>query len=162
MPNSSWEFPSDFAGGAQFLAFKQGLLDLYKPTAVDGRSFDGFWNASGRFEQYNASQSDYFAEVYSDLITYYQWNNFGAPWFEDFAVANDGRTPFVNPSPRVRWAYGQVNVTETEFNSSLAKRAVFEDFIDTAVLVPDQKTCSKSIYVVPLGRGAANYIVKRL
>lgn len=159
MPNSSWEFAPDFAGAEQFNAFRDGLLDLVKPASVDVRDFEGYWNTSGRFEQVNATASDYLYEVYANLITYYQWNNFGKLWFEDYAEQNDGRQPFVDPSPLVRWTYARDNLTEADFNSSTAKKELFKEFIDTEVLVKDNSTCSSAIYVAPYGLAQTAYRV---
>lgn len=159
LPDSSWTFAPGFAGAKQFEHFRAGLLSLLAPATVDTLDFEGHWNSSGRFRQVNGSLAQYLPEVYFNLVTWYQWYNLGKPWFEDYAKMNDGRQPFVDPSPSVRWAYARNNMTEADFERSTAKKAVFKEFIDTSVLVKDEKTCSSAIYVMPFGLGTAAYRV---
>lgn len=99
-------------------------------------------------------------EVYGNLITYYQWTNFGKPWYEDYAAQNAGRLPFVSPSPLVRWQYGANNVSEDLFNDGLAKKAYYKKFIINDVLVKDNATCSSAIYVEPENTGTTSYRVR--
>lgn len=162
LPNSSWTFADGYEGTDQFNPFKDGLLSLINPSDIDYKDFDGFWNVTGQFESVgNLALSDYLNDTYANLITYYQWNNFGQPWFEDYAAQNDGRQPFVDPSPLIRWQYARDNVTEAELNASLSKKQVFKDFIDQDVLVFENSTCSNAIYVEPFTLGATAYRVSK-
>ena len=159
-PNSSWTFPSTYAGTSQFNAFRTALTNYINPTTIDTRDFDGFWNSTGNFAKYgNETTSTYFARVYGSLIGYYQWNNFAVPWIQDYENEYSGRVPFIDPSPLVRWDYGRYNVSAATFNASLAKKQVWEDFVQQDVLPTDNTTCSEAIYVFPFTLGSTSYRV---
>ncbi|KAK1923360.1 amidase signature enzyme [Papiliotrema laurentii] len=157
LPNSSWTFASNYNGADQFNGFKSGLLDLLNPATVDTRSWEGYWNATGYFDRVGASASTWLQPTYARLIGYWQWNFFGKPWIADYEAQNDNRAPFIDPSPRVRWAYARDNVTEAVWNASLAQKATWKEFVDTQVLVSDEQTCSSAIYVEPITLGNTNY-----
>ena len=161
LPNSSWTFASNYNGADQFNAFKSGLLDLLNPATVDTRSWEGYWNATGYFDRVGASASTWLQPTYARLIGYWQWNFFGKPWIADYEAQNDNRAPFIDPSPRVRWAYARDNVTEAVWNASLAQKATWKELVDTQVLVSDEQTCSSAIYVEPITLGNTNYRVSR-
>jgi hypothetical protein len=158
LPNSSWTFESDYAGTEQYNAFKDGLTKFLTPS-VDNRDFEGFWNSTGRFDTKNESSSAYMADVYGNLITYYQWTKFGKPWYEDYAKQNDGRLPFVSPSPLIRWQYGANNVSEELFQDGLARKEYYQDFITSDVLISNNTTCSSAIYAEPANTGTTSYRV---
>ena len=160
VPNSSWTFDDDYAGTEQYDKFRTALTDFLAPSSVENQSLEGYWNSTGRYEAQNASSSDYMEEVYGNLITYYQWTNFGQPWYEDYAAQNDGRLPFVSPSPLVRWQYGANNVSEELFNDGLAKKEYYQEFITSDVLIKDDTTCSNAIYAEPANTGSTSYRVR--
>ncbi|KAK8865571.1 hypothetical protein IAR55_000715 [Kwoniella newhampshirensis] len=157
LPNDSWTFPDGFAGTETFETFRQSLISLVQPSDIDGRSFEGFWNSTGTYDAVGGqSAASYMNTTYANLITYYQWHNFGAQWFEDYASQNDGRTPFVDPSPSTRWGWGR-NLTEAEFNASSTEKQTWKNLIDSQVLVSDNTSCSSSLVVYPYGLGNTNY-----
>jgi hypothetical protein len=159
LPNSSWTFGPSYAGTEQYNTFKSALTDFLAPSSVDNKSFEGFWNSTGRFDANNVSSSAYMNGVYGNLITYYQWTEFGQPWYEDYAAQNDGRLPFVAPSPLIRWQYGANNVSEELFNDGLARKEYYKEFITSEVLVTDEVTCSNAIYAEPANTGSTSYRV---
>jgi hypothetical protein len=146
-PNSSWTFAANYSGAAQFNAFRQSLTDFLKPSNIEYNSFNGYWNTTGRFDSVGGqTPTSYLSNTYAQLITYYQWTQFGQPWFVDYAAL-------------VRWNYARNNVTEESFQASLAKKQVFEDFITQDVLKKDNETCSNAIYVDTIGLGMTSYRV---
>lgn len=157
IPNSSWTFGPTYAGTEQYDAFRTALTDFLAPSEVNSQSFEGFWNSTGRFDTNKGSSSAYMNGVYGNLISYYQWTQFGQPWYEDYAAQNDGRLPFVSPSPLVRWQYGANNVSEELFQDGLARKEYYQEFITGDVLVADNATCSNAIYAEPANTGSTSY-----
>lgn len=100
--------------------------------------------------------------VYSHLITYDQWTNFGAPWFADYAASHDGRTPAIGPSPTTRWGYAATNLTVANYTEAVRRKEVFKTFLEENLLSPDDETCSSSIVLMPWTTGATSYRVSRL
>jgi hypothetical protein len=160
LPNSSWTFSSDYPGADQFNAFKSGLLDLIHPTSIDERDFEQFWNSTGYYDKVGGqAAAEYLNATYANLIGYYQWNNLGKPWFEDYASQNDGRQPFVDPAPLVRWSYARDNLTAADFNASLETKRMWKEFVDNKILITDDQACSNALYVYPYGLGQTDYRV---
>jgi hypothetical protein len=123
---------------------------LIKPTTVDSLSDESYWNNTGQFAAHNnTSVNSYLGVGYGIMIDYNQWHTFGVPWFADYAAQNDGRTPFVAPSPRIRWAYGRVNITADDYQEAVARKQEYAEWFNSNVLVPDNRTCSNSLYVTP-------------
>ena len=160
-PNSSWTFAANSTTGPIFNALRTALTSYVKPSTIETQEFEGYWNATGRFQTYNGTSSTYLTAVYGTLIAYFQYTNFGIPWIADYSRQNEGRVPFISPSPLVRWNFGRDNVTQTSFDAALAKKQVYEDFIKSAVLQSDAERCSRSIYVTPSTVGTASYRVSR-
>lgn len=158
-PNSSWTFPANSSTGAIFSSFRTALTAYAKPTSIETQDFEGYWNTSGRFQTYSSNSSTYLNAVYGTLITYFQWTNFGVPWIADYQAQNEGRVPFISPSPLVRWNYGRDNVTQASFDAALGKKQVYQDFIKSAVLQPDAQRCSRAIYLAPNSLGTPSYRV---
>jgi hypothetical protein len=46
-------------------------------------------------------------QVFGTLISTYQWLHLGVPFFQDYAAKHDGRTPYINPGPLLRWRIGE-------------------------------------------------------
>lgn len=100
--------------------------------------------------------------VYSHLITYDQWTNFGKPWFDDYAATHDGRKPALGPSPEIRWGYAQNNLTVANYTEAVRRKEVFKTFVEDNLLATDAETCSNSIVLMPWSVGRTNYRVRRL
>ncbi|KAB2572169.1 Amidase 1 [Lasiodiplodia theobromae] len=65
------------------------------------------------------------------------------PWYAEYAAANDGRLPFVDPAPLARWAYGD-NSSAT-IAEAVANKTQFMTWFNSSVLAPDAETCSSSL-----------------
>ncbi|KAL0261683.1 hypothetical protein SLS55_003113 [Diplodia seriata] len=65
------------------------------------------------------------------------------PWYAEYAAANDGRLPFVDPAPLARWSYGD-NSSAT-IAEAVANKTQFMSWFNSSVLAPDAKTCSSSL-----------------
>lgn len=62
--------------------------------------------------------------------------------YSDYASANDGRRPFVDPSPLGRWAFGDLSPSLEE---GLANKTTFMKWFTTNILYRDDKSCSQAI-----------------
>lgn len=158
-PTSSWTFAANSTTGPIFNAFRQTLTEFLSSPSIETQTFEQYWNSSGRQATYGANSSTYLDGAYTALTSYNQWNNFGAPWIADCSAQNEGRIPFINPTPLVRWAFGCDNVTQAIFEESEIKKQVYSDFVQGAVLQPDAERCSRAIYLAPNSLGTTNYRV---
>jgi hypothetical protein len=104
----------------------------------------------------DANLDDLLNLTYAMLISQRQIKNIREPFFRDYAAAHDGRTPFVDPVPLVRWAFG-ASFPPTEVDVANANRTLFGNWFDQHVLVPDAQTCSDSIMMYVGAQAFINY-----
>lgn len=138
------------------------MLDFVKPQTVDTSSNDeAIWNTTGYYEiAGNRNISTYMGGNWGGLVYHWQWFNFGLPFFQDYRAANDGRIPFVAPSPAGRWSFGRTNVSEELFQDFMQRKATYESFIKDHVLTYNNETCTNAIIVTPSNIGSGpNYRV---
>jgi hypothetical protein len=97
-------------------------------------------------------------QVYGILISVYQWLNVGVPFYNDYAEKHDGRTPFVNPNPLLRWNIGQES-GQPAFKEAWHNKTFFYDWWNApgGFGANNTDTCSDAIYVYPNSVGAINY-----
>lgn len=112
-----------------FLAANTTTIDL--PSA---------WSAA-QPSNVTASLDAYLNLTYPVIIAQQQIKNVRDPFYADYAAANDGRKPFVNPSPLARWAFGE-SFPPTQLAEENRKRKVFSDWFSSEVLAPNDETCS--------------------
>lgn len=150
-------FPPNASNDAEdvllsFLAKLETFLDV-KSSVLD---YDSIWAKSPQAEAANASTlSDLLSLTYPTLISKQQYNIFGKPFIADYGAANDGRMPFLDPNPMVRWAFGKSNQTMLE--QGIANKTIFMDWWNGEVVKPDANTCSESLLLYPGTLATPNY-----
>ncbi|KAK3934271.1 amidase signature enzyme [Diplogelasinospora grovesii] len=97
--------------------------------------------------------------TYPALITKEQTALLRDPFFRDYAAAHDGRTPFVDPAPLARWAYGD-SLPASALQEAIRNKTVFMDWWNARIMPPvaDPAQCSSSLmlYVGSAGAGAGS------
>jgi len=135
-----------------FLSKLEAFLDV-KSSVLD---YDSMWAESPQAEAANASTlSDLLSLTYPTLISKQQYNLFGKPFIADYAAANDGRMPFLDPNPLVRWTFAQTNQTTLE--EGIANKTIFMDWWNSDVIKSDPDTCSESLLLYPGTLATPNY-----
>ena len=94
--------------------------------------------------------------TYADLITLDQIALVADPFIADFGAAHDGRTPFINPAPLARWAYGRA-LPAGRKDQALANKTAFMDWFADEGVKTDAESCSDSIFLYPQSSGRTNY-----
>jgi hypothetical protein len=97
-------------------------------------------------------------KTYGTLITVYQWINLGESFFKDYSKVHDGRTPYINPNPLLRWHLGQKSGS-AGFDIAWHNKTLFHDWWNAAdgFGAPNAETCSKAIYIYPNTYGSIRY-----
>lgn len=91
--------------------------------------------------------TEYLNKTYPTLIAVQQSRNVRNPFFADYAAKYDGRTPFVDPVPTRRWAYGD-EVGQPALDRELARKKVFQNWWTGEVLgTKGEGECSDGILV---------------
>ncbi|KAL3418189.1 glutamyl-tRNA amidotransferase [Phlyctema vagabunda] len=131
-------------------------LEEFLGTTSSVLDYDAMWEASSEAAKANASTlSDLLALTYPTLIAKQQYSLFGAPFIADYGAAHDGRHPFLDPNPLVRWTWAQTN--ETVLEDGIANKTIFMDWWNTQVIPADPVTCSDSLLLYPGTLATPNY-----
>ncbi|KAL5508468.1 COQ2 [Sanghuangporus vaninii] len=152
-------FPKQFLLSPSFATVNADASAIYadffaKLTGLLGATMQNFsiaetWNATNPV---GVPVNVYLNETYPTLTAYHQWTVVGSKLFADYAAANGGRNPHINPAVLSRWQYGQEK-GEAGYVEELAHRQVFEEWAANNFLLADPETCSKSIYLYPQSAG---------
>lgn len=124
---------------------------------LTGLDLSKTWAANPPAEAGNASIIDYLGDTYAVLISQQQHKLVTVPFFKDYAAAFDGRQPAVDPAAKIRWDWGQNNISSSALDDHLHRKAVFVDWWKKNGNRPDQETCSDSILLYPGTLGETNY-----
>lgn len=96
--------------------------------------------------------------TYAVFISHDQWRLLGRPFFEDYAAANGGRQPYVNPGPLTRWQWGQVNAPDEVYAEALRNISTFSEWYSTEGYGRrDPDSCSESVYTYAFQTGDPTY-----
>ena len=131
-------------------------LETFLNVSATPLDYDSMWEASPKAVAANASAlSDLLYLTYPTLIAKQQYTLFGAPFIADYGAAHDGRHPFLDPNPAVRWAFAQTNQTTLE--EGINNKTIFKDWWNNEVIKPDPDTCSDSLLLYPGTLATPNY-----
>lgn len=64
-------------------------------------------------------------------------------FYADYAAANEGRLPHVNPAPLQRWALG--DGSSSTIDEGISNKTIFMDWFNDKILYRDPRTCSNSL-----------------
>lgn len=88
--------------------------------------------------------------TYSILISKQQITLVRDPFYTDYAAAHDGRTPFVDPAPLVRWAFGDSYPAST-LTDAITNKTLFMDWFQSTVLPPTTDGSCSDAFLVYVG-----------
>jgi Asp-tRNA(Asn)/Glu-tRNA(Gln) amidotransferase A subunit family amidase len=100
---------------------------------------------------------DHVGEVWTKLTCYHQARDIWNPFFADYAAANNGDKPHLDPPVKRNYAYG-LNQTDADFKRIIAAKGVFEQWVQSKFLISDfaSDSCSNAILVNPVVTGASS------
>lgn len=81
--------------------------------------------------------------TYPILITQQQMPLVRDPFYRDYAAKYDGRRPFVDPVPLVRWGWGENSTATVE--EAVANKTTFMSWFNSTVLPENPETCSDTL-----------------
>ncbi|KUJ14563.1 putative Glutamyl-tRNA amidotransferase subunit A [Mollisia scopiformis] len=123
-------------------------LETFLGVNASVLDYDSMWASSPEAASTNASTlSDLLTLTYPTLIGKQQYTLFGAPFIADYQAAHDGRQPFLDPNPLVRWTWAQTNATTLE--EGINNKTIFMDWWNSEVIKSDPETCSDSLLLYP-------------
>lgn len=82
--------------------------------------------------------------TYPVLISKEQINLVRDPFYAAYAAVHDGRLPFVDPAPLVRWAFGD-SYPASALTDAITNKTIFMEWFNANVLPSDENICSQSL-----------------
>jgi hypothetical protein len=138
------------------LDFLLKLTSFLKATS-SALNYNTLWESTIPAAAGNTSIADYLDIVYPVLISQDQFNEVALPFYAAYGAANEGRRPFIDPVPLIRWGFGQNNVSSNATDIALEAKAVFTDWWAEEVVKPSAESCSESILLYPGTVGTPTY-----
>jgi hypothetical protein len=98
---------------------------------------------------------DHVGEVWTQLTCNRKDRNVWSPFFADYAAANNGDQPHLDPPVKRNYAYG-LNQTNADFERIIASNGVFADWVRSKLLKSNfsSESYSNAILVNPIVTGA--------
>ncbi|MCJ1467592.1 hypothetical protein MMC07_006217 [Pseudocyphellaria aurata] len=128
-----------------FLAKLEGFLST-KATALN---YTALWDTT-KPDPNLPSLAILLNRTYPTLISKEETKNVRDPFFADYAAAHDGRRPFIDPVPLVRWAFGD-SLPASELDVAVANKTLFKNWWETHIVSNDSITCSDTLFVYTSG-----------
>ena len=147
----AFEYPTNASsqddGGASDMVLVDFLnqLSSFLSANVSAINLTTEWAATGP-KNVTSDLDDLLNITYPILISKEQTMLLRKPFFADYAAVHDGRIPFVDPAPLIRWAFGDSfpNSTLTE---AIYNKTLFMNWFQENVVPPAPKTCSDSLFI---------------
>lgn len=152
-------FPASNSTSASAVILNKFLSDLtaFVGGASEAVTLATAWAAAPPAGAQNATLSSFLNTTYAVLITKEQIPLVREPFYRDYAAANDGRRPFVNPVPLARWAYGD-SLPDSVLDTARQNKTVFMDWFNKEIAPPalDSSQCSEKLVLYIQSSGGQN------
>lgn len=149
-------FPTHVSrNGDQLILDFLGNVSSFLDAEVAAWDINDAWNSSHPAD-IDTDLTDLLNLTYPILISQQQTRLVRDPFYADYAAAHEGRRPFVDPAPLIRWAFGDSYANDT-VDIANHNRTVFADWVSSEVLVADEDTCSDSLLFYVGSQARANY-----
>ncbi|KAI1072920.1 hypothetical protein LB507_008955 [Fusarium sp. FIESC RH6] len=131
--------------GAIIHRFANDLAD-FLATNITEYDLDQDWASTAPEPVRDLLLTDFLNTTYPALITKQQIALVKKPFFKDYAAAHEGRQPYINPAPSVRWAWGE-SQPDSILEDALKNKTIFMDWFNEQVLPKDddKQRCSSRI-----------------
>ncbi|RFN47025.1 hypothetical protein FIE12Z_8751 [Fusarium flagelliforme] len=131
--------------GAILHRFANDLAD-FLATNITEYDLDQDWASTAPEPVRDLLLTDFLNTTYPALITKQQIALVKEPFFRDYAAVNEGRRPYINPAPSVRWAWGE-SQPDSILDDALKNKTIFMDWFNKQVLPKDEdpQRCSSRI-----------------
>ncbi|RDW72673.1 glutamyl-tRNA(Gln) amidotransferase, subunit A [Aspergillus mulundensis] len=153
------DFPTDASTEANrvLLAFLHKLKTFLGNATVSPLDYDALWeDTKPHTVPEDTTLTSLLNLTYGILITKQQFPRIGAKLYDDYAAANNGRRPFIDPVPLSRWNWG-LSYPDSQLDIELANKEVFKAWWNSTVQVFDEETCADSLVLYVGTAGTPTY-----
>ncbi|GBE81057.1 predicted protein [Sparassis crispa] len=133
-----------------------GKLEKFLGTQRTEMNLTALWTET-KPSNISASLREMLNTTYPILIASDQTSLLADPFLADYAAANGGRKPFIDPAPLTRWEYGWSLPAEAHDEAVVNKTVFMSWFTNEVVKGGNSDTCSDSVFLYPQSSGATNY-----
>jgi len=130
-------------------------LQTFLSAEITTLNVTTLWNTT-RPTSAPPSLTTFLNTTYATIISKEQIKLVRNPFYADYAAAHDGRRPFIDPAPLVRWAYGD-SLPDSALADGVNNKTVFMDWWATHVIKHDSTTCSDSLVLYVGGTADSPY-----
>ncbi|RKL25637.1 hypothetical protein BFJ68_g268 [Fusarium oxysporum] len=141
--NLEKDFPKAANAVGEFLNSLASLLSANGTVF----SIDSAWTNSTPKSFGDIAISNIVGNVYLNLTTYEQWNEFGKDYVEEYKSLHDGAFPHMVPEIREGWMNANDTMTESTHEDDLASKKGVEEWVASEFLTADNNSCSNAVYV---------------
>jgi hypothetical protein len=151
------DFPVNISSDAdKLLADFANALGKLLGTTPEGLDVEEAWRSTGPTVAQGSNLDDYLGHIFPILTSKQQFALVADKFFADYGLAHDGRRPFVDPSPLLRWTYGQT-FPACVVDEALSNMTTFGQWWRSTIQTADNSTCSNSVLIYVGSDGETGY-----
>ncbi|KAK0507521.1 hypothetical protein JMJ35_010044 [Cladonia borealis] len=126
-----------------------GKLEDFLGTTSTALNLSTLWSTT-KPQGVDADLDDFLNITYPILISKEQTMLVRDPFYAAYAAAHDGRRPFIDPAPLIRWAFGDSYPNST-LTDAITNKTIFQNWWSSQVQLNDSITCSNSLLLYTAG-----------
>ncbi|OQE12645.1 hypothetical protein PENVUL_c001G07317 [Penicillium vulpinum] len=151
------DFPTNRSSQSDkiLLDFTESLADTLNMTA-EVFHIEKIWNSTAPKEANGAGLADLLGDVFPLLTAKEQLQLVGTKLYTQFKEKNEGRLPFLDPSPSIRWNWG-TEQAETSMDEAFHNMSIFASWWYSHGQAGGPDSCSDSLFVYPQSTGDTIY-----
>ncbi|KAJ5153957.1 uncharacterized protein N7500_009396 [Penicillium coprophilum] len=150
-------FPTDRSTQSDkiILDFAASLADILHITA-EVFDIERMWNSTAPKEANGARLDDFVGEIFPLLTAKEQFQLVGNELYTQYKEENEGRLPFIDPSPSIRWNWG-TEQADTSIDEARHNMSIFASWWHSHGQADGVDSCSHSLFVYPQSTGETMY-----
>jgi hypothetical protein len=151
------DFPTNRSSQSDnlLLDFAESLADVLYTTA---KVFDieKLWNYTAPKEADGARIIDFVGDIFPLLSAKKQFELVGSKLYTRHKEQDEGRLPFIDPSPSIRWIWG-AEQSKTSIDEAFHNMSIFNSWWHSYGQASGADSCSDSLFVYPQSTGDTTY-----
>ncbi|KGO66985.1 Amidase [Penicillium italicum] len=137
------------------LDFAESLADILHISA-EIFDIENMWNSTAPKEANGARLVDFVGNIFPLLTAKEQFRLVGNKTYNQYKEENEGRLPFIDPSPSIRWNWG-TEQPDTSLDQAFQNMSIFASWWYSHGQAGGPNSCSDSLFVYPQSTGDAIY-----
>ncbi|OQE36769.1 hypothetical protein PENCOP_c011G05630, partial [Penicillium coprophilum] len=137
------------------IEFAESLADILH-TNADVFDIERVWNSTSPKEARGAGVDDFVGDIFPLLTAKEQLRLVGNKLYAEYKEENEGRLPFIDPSPSIRWKWG-TEQADTSIDEARHNLSVFASWWHSHGQAAGLDSCADSLFVYPQSTGDTMY-----